>query len=127
MTVVQNNTIDSFAIGDNLTITRTIPVAITDTVSTAWFMVKRSYSDSDANALIAKTITAVDTAEGWIEDTGTDGESIVHFYLSQVDTSELTPFSSYPYSIKVKYVNAKVETYELGFITGLPAVKQGNT
>lgn len=126
---ITDGRIDDFVAGDDLEIERSIssiPEGIS--IDTAWFMVKRKFSDSDANALISKTITNSNTANvGWIEDTGTDGDGLIRFYLTQAETALLTPFSEYQYSIKIKMDNGKVNTPERGVFIAEPAVKKGNT
>jgi len=121
--------IDDFVAGDDLEIERTIssiPSGIL--IQTAWFMVKRKFEDSDATALISKTITVINTASiGWIEDTGADGIGLIRFYITQTETALLTPFSEYQYSIKIKLDNGKVNTPERGVMIAEPAVKKGNT
>ena len=120
--------INNFVNGDDLEIERSvisIPTGVL--LQSAWFMVKRKYSDSDTDALISKTITTVNVAGvGWIEDTGADGTGLIHFYLTPTETALLTALSEYPYSIKIKLNNDKLNTPELGVIVASPAVKQGS-
>jgi|SwirhirootsSR3_FD_contig_41_13080324_length_1798_multi_3_in_0_out_0_3 hypothetical protein len=128
MTTVDGR-IDDFVANDDLEIERTIS-SIPDgiTIDTAWFMVKRKFTDSDDAALISKTISPSNTADvGWIEDIGTDGEGLIRFYLTQAETALLTPFSEYQYSIKLLLNNDKVNTPERGVMIAEPAVKRGNT
>lgn len=126
---IANGRIDDFVAGDDLEIERTIssiPEGIS--IDAAWFMVKRKFTDSDANALISKDITVANNAnEGWIEDNGTDGDGLIRFYISQAETALLTPLSEYQYSIKIRLDNGKVNTPEVGVIIATPAVKTGNT
>ena len=125
---VSNGRIDDFVAGDDLEVERmitAIPEGIT--ITTAWLMVKRKYTDSDVKAIISKTITSNNTAGiGWIEDTGATGEGTLRFYLTPEDTALLNPLSEYPYSIKIKLSNGIVNTPEVGIITSIPAVKQGS-
>lgn len=126
---IADGRIDDFVAGDDLEIERSIssiPEGIS--IDTAWFMVKRKFTDSDAAAIISKTITPSNTINvGWIEDIGTDGDGLLRFYLTQADTAILTPFSEYQYSIKLKLDNGKVNTPERGVMIAEPAVKKGNT
>lgn len=126
---ISDGRIDDFVAGDDLEVERTIssiPAGVL--IQTAWFMVKRRFDDSDAIALISKTITASNTANvGWIEDSGTDGSGLIRFYITQAETVLLTPFSEYQYSIKIKLDNNKVNTPERGVMIAEPAVKKGNT
>jgi hypothetical protein len=127
--MITDGLINDFVAGDDLEIERIISLIPTGIlIETAWFMVKRKFSDPDINALISKTITSSNTPNvGWIEDTGTDGEGLIRFYLTQADTALLTPLSEYQYSIKLKLNNTKVNTPERGQIIAEPAVKKGNT
>lgn len=126
---IADGRIDDFVAGDDLEIERSInsiPEGIS--IDTAWFMVKRKFTDSDAAAIISKTITASNLANvGWVEDVGTDGDGLIRFYLTQAETAILTAFSEYQYSIKIKLDNGKVNTPERGVIIAEPAVKKGNT
>ena len=126
---ISDGRIDSFVSGDDLEVVRTIagiPEGVV--LSTAWLMVKRKYSDPDSKALISKTITNSNTSGiGWIQDDGSlDGDGVILFYLTPAETALLTPLSEYPYSIKIKLDNGKVNTPETGKIVALPAVKQGS-
>src|SRR5687767_12479195 len=111
---ITDGRIDDFVAGDDLEVERSIssiPEGII--IETAWFMVKRKFTDADSDALISKTITSTNTANvGWVEDTGIDGDGLIHFYLTQVETALLTPLSEYQYSIKLKMDNDKVNTPE---------------
>lgn len=126
---INDGIINEFVAGDDLEIERTItsiPTGIL--IETAWFMVKRKFSDLDSEALISKTITTVNTTDvGWIEDTGSDGTGLIRFYITKIETALLTPLSEYQYSIKLLLDNDKVNTPERGTIVAEPAIKQGNT
>lgn len=127
--MIVSSIITDFAAGDDLEIQRTIDSIPSGTsLDTAWFMVKRKYSDPDADALITKTITsAIASGEGVINDNGiNDGMGQLSFYLSTTETGLLTPLSEYPFTIKLKLNNGKVGTPEGGVIIANPAVKQGN-
>lgn len=121
--------IDDFVLGDDLEIERSITSIPTGIViDSAWFMVKRKFEDTDAQALISKTISTVDTAGiGWIENTGGSGTGLIHFYITATDTALLTALSEYQYSIKLKFDNGKVVTPEIGVIVANAWVKQGST
>lgn len=126
---ITNGRIDDFVSGDDLEIERTIAAVPTGiTIVTAWFMVKRKFTDTDLEALISKTITSTNTVNvGWIEDQGSDGTGLIRFYLTQTETALLTPLSEYQYSIKIALSNDKVNTPERGVMVAEPAVKKGNT
>jgi len=125
---IANGRIDDFVNGDDLEIERTItsiPNGVL--IESAWFMVKRNYSDPDERAIISKVATHSNTAgQGWILDDGLgDGEATVRFYLTPADTELLYAYSEYPYSIKIKLDNGRLNTPELGTIVAYPWVKQG--
>ena len=127
---IANGRIDDFVNGDDLEIERTItgvPSGIL--VERAWFMVKHKYTDIDDDAIISKLATSINTADqGWVADDGSgDGEATIRFYLTPADTELLYAYSEYPYSIKVKLDNDRVNTPELGLIVAYPWVKQGAT
>ncbi len=121
--------IDEFVAGDDLEIERTIQAIPSGIViDTAWFVVKHKFTDSDDDAFISKAITISNVVDiGWIQDTGSLGNGLIHFYLTPVETALFTPLSQYPYSIKIKFSNGKLNTPEVGYIQALPAVKQGST
>lgn len=124
MSVIIAN-IDGFVVGDDLTLQETITVPSGTALLTAWFMVKRSVLDADVDALISKTITSGANTHGQITDIGTlDLTGVTLFYLTAEDTALLTPYSVYPYSIKVKLNNTKVFTPIKGSITAVSAVKK---
>jgi len=125
---IANGRIDDFVNGDDLEIERTItsiPSGVM--IEAAWFMVKRNYSDPDSKAIISKLATHSNTAgQGWIFDDGLDdSEATVRFYLTPADTELLYAYSEYPYSIKIKLDNERLNTPELGVIVAYPWVKQG--
>jgi hypothetical protein len=116
-------TIDSFVIGDDLTIERTITVPSGVTIANAWFTVKTGYDLADSNAFILKKITTNDVVgSGYISDTGADGTGKVAFYLTPIDTLKLTPYSEYPYDIQIIWSDNKKRTIELGVIVAYPQV-----
>lgn len=118
--------ITDFVIGDALQIQRTIQaIPSGQLVSKAWFTVKRKFSDTDINALIDKVITAVATADGVIEATGSNGTAIINFYLSASDTDNLTPLAEYKYAVKLLFASGQPYTPETGTIVALPRVREG--
>lgn len=127
---IADGRIDDFVNGDDLEIERTITAIPSGVfVEAAWFMVKRKYTDADVDAIISKLATDINTAgEGWISDSGSgDGSATIKFYLTPADTELLYAYSEYPYSIKVKLDNDRINTPELGTIVAYPWVKQGVT
>lgn len=114
--------IDSFVIGDDVTIERTITVPSGVTIANAWFTVKAHY---DAESLISKKITTINiVGSGYISDTGANGTGKIAFYLTPSDTLKLTPYSEYPYDIQLKWSDDKIKTTELGVIVANPQVTE---
>lgn len=125
---IANGRIDDFVNGDDLEIERTItsiPSGVL--IESAWFMVKHDYNDLDSQAIISKLATSINTiGQGWIIDlSASDGTATVRFYLTPADTQLLYPYSEYPYSIKIKLDNGKINTPEIGIIVAYPWIKQG--
>ena len=121
-----NGTINDFIQGDDLEIERTVS-SIPDGVliDTAWFTVKRKFSDSDADAVISKEITSALDTDGQITDTGVDGTGVIVFNLSPDDTASLTALKQYVYSIKIRLNNSRVNTPEIGIIMSNPTARNG--
>lgn len=112
--------ITNFVAGDNLTLERTITLVSGSSISHAWFTVKRSYSDSDDDAIIQKAITTVtQSGIGVVDDSD-------HFiiYVLPAETALLTPYSNYRYDMQVRLNTGDISTQELGIITALPQVTQ---
>lgn len=125
---IANGRIDDFVNGDDLEIERTITAIPSGVlIEFAWLMVKHNYNDLDSKAIISKIATGSNTIDqGWVFDTGLDdGEATVRFYLTPADTQLLYAYSEYPYSIKIKLNNGRINTPELGIIVAYPWVKQG--
>ena len=121
-------TIADFVIGDDLVIERSITtVPSGQTITDAWFTVKRKYSDLDVDALIQKEITPVLQATiGHIDDTGADGTGHLIFYLTPTDTLLLNPLSDYRYDIQLKLSGGSISTPEIGIITAFPQVTRSS-
>lgn len=112
--------ITSFVVGDDVDVTRNVTVS-SGLLSTAWLTVKKTYAAT--SGLIAKKITDTNiVGSGHISDTGSDGTGTIKFYLTQSETLRLHPLSEYVYDIQVLYTTGKIETVELGTITGNPQV-----
>lgn len=121
-------TITNFVAGDDFTIERTITaVPSGQTITNAWFTVKRKISDSDGLAVFQKTITSAANGDGQIDDTGADQTGHVVFYLLAADTELLTPYSDYRYDIQVKLSGGGISTPELGVITAFPQITQAES
>lgn len=119
-------TITDFVAGDDLTISRivnAIPAGIT--IAEAWFTVKRSFADTDLQAIIQKHITTVSQTNIGVIDDNAAGDTIGHlyFYLTAAETALLTPLSEYQYDIQIKTSDGKLNTPEPnGTIIALPQV-----
>lgn len=115
-------TVTDFAAGDDISIERTITtVPSGQTMTTAWFTVKRKVSDTDIQAVFQKEVTSSLVAgEGQIDDTGADGTGHIIFYVVAAETALLTPFSEYRYDIQVKLSGGGVATPEIGVIIAFP-------
>jgi hypothetical protein len=119
--------IADFAIGDDLTVERTVAIPSGTTLATVWFTVKRNYADINSAALFQKVITASGQLSGIIDDTGvTDRTAHFTFYLLPADTILLYPLSEYKYDIQLQLSNSKISTFELGVIYGQPQVTIGS-
>lgn len=115
--------IADFVAGDDFTIERTITaVPSGQTITNAWFTVKRTIDDADVLAIFQKTITSASTSSGQIDDTGADGTGHLYFTLLAADTVLLTPYSDYRYDIQIKLSGGGISTPELGFITAFPQI-----
>lgn len=120
--------ITGFAVGDDLEVYRTITnVPVGETVVAAWFTAKVAITDTDAEALFQKSITAVlDADQGVIADAGSSGTAILRFFLRPVDTETLgnpaRDISTFFYDIQVKTISGRIYTPETGKITAKPQV-----
>lgn len=116
--------ITDFVAGDDFTIERTLtPVPSGQTITNAWFTVKRKVTDIDAYAVIQKAITPIlVTSIGQIDDTGIDGTGHIVLYLIAAETVLLTPYSEYHYDIQVKLSGGAISTPETGIIIAFPQI-----
>ena len=122
-------TITDFAAGDDISVERTITtVPSGQTMTLAWFTVKRKISDSDAQAIFQKQITPSFAANiGQIDDTGADGTGHLLFYLVADNTELLTPYSEYRYDIQVKLSGGGIATPEIGVIVAFPQITRSES
>lgn len=116
--------ITDFAAGDDISVERTITtVPSGQTMTSAWFTVKRKVSDTDAQAIFQKAITSILSAgAGIIDDTGIDGTGHLIFYLVADNTELLTPYSEYRYDIQVRLSGGGIATPEIGVIIAFPQI-----
>jgi len=108
-----------FVGGDDLRITRTYTELQGGiTITKAYLTIKRrAKDDTDAEAVVQKTITATEQASGKIVDDDTTGGSIqLYFDLSNTDTAALTPLIAYHYDVQVITIGHAVYTCEKGVI-----------
>ena len=109
-----------FVGGDDLRITRTYTeLAGGILINKAYLTIKRrAKDDTDAQAVVQKTITAADGASGQILDNDTTGGSIRLFFdLTKDDTAALTPLIAYHYDVQVHTIGDEVGGVKFGMIT----------
>jgi hypothetical protein len=119
-----------FVGGDDLRITRTYTeLAGGILINKAYLTIKRrAKDDTDAQAIVQKTITAADGASGQILDNDTTGGSIHLFFdLTKDDTAALTPLIAYHYDVQVITIGNAVYTCEIGTITMRQGVTHAST
>ena len=115
-----------FVGGDDLRITRLYTeLAGGILINKAYLTIKRrAKDDTDAQAIVQKTINTSEQASGKIQDNDTTGGSIqLYFDLSKDDTAALTPLIAYHYDVQVHTIGNAVYTCEMGTIT----MRQGVT
>lgn len=118
--------INDFVAFDDFEIQRTVTIPSGTSIQKAWFTIKKKFIDLDSSAIISKLATSVQSSEGWVESVGSGGIGLVHFYLTPAETGMLTPYSEYPYSIKIQLATSlQVSTPETGLIIASPAVRRG--
>ncbi len=123
-------TISDFVQGDARELPRTVVVAdiLPDTLSKAWFTVKRRLTDSDADAIIQKTITAIVSLDGQIDNVGAaDANGHLVFYLSAADTNSLAAGVRYFYDIKALSTGGAATVLEEGRITARSPVTRASS
>lgn len=120
------------AIGDEIRIQRIytgLPTGIN--IVKAWFTVKRSERDTDANALFpSKVITTSLTAAGHITDADTaEGTIAMFFDLAKTDTGvgAVQPNIEYVYDVQVKVSDGAIHTLEKGTIAFIRGVTDAAT
>ncbi len=119
--------IDGFAQGDAFEIPRTILVSdiLPDTLSKAWFTVKRRQTDSDANAIFQKVITPTLASDGHIDEVGSDDENgHLYFIVTSTDTRSMAADIRYFYEVKVLSSGGYPKRMEEGRIMARAGVTQ---
>jgi hypothetical protein len=113
------------AIGNDFVVRRTYTTLPAGTVITkAWFSVKKSEKESDAQALIHKEITASPSANGHITTANTAGGTLaMYFEPSRNETINAKPDLQYFEGVRVLASDGKIHDMEKGtisFIRGIP-------
>lgn len=118
--------IKNIVIGDDRRIKRTYEDLPTgNIISQGWLTVKKKEKDSDAAALIQKSITTAATADGQITDADTAGGSIgMYFDLTDSETGSAKAGIDYVYDIQVKTSTGGLHTLEKGTISFIKQVTQ---
>lgn len=124
-----DSVIDTFVVGDDLKVDRTITnIPTGDTIAKAWFTVKRSEAAADVDAIFQKSIsTAYVQNQGQITNAGASGTGALFFELNAAATVLMTGDKAYYFDIQVKTVNGALYTPEKGTITGRKQVTQATS
>ena len=120
-----NSIIDDLVVGSDLWIRRPItglPAGVT--LSQAWLTIKENSTQTDAQAIIQKSITSAATSQGQITDTGADTAGELLFYLIPLDTEKLDPCLIYEFDVKVKLSDGRYSTPEKGQITPVARITE---
>ena len=98
------------------------------TISKAYWTVKASATDSDANAKFQVSITSSSTAAGQIIDGTTNGGSVeMAFIATHTQTLTLTPGQQYDYDVQVIDSNGQLFTLEIGTLCPQQGVTAATT
>ncbi len=123
-------TINDFVRGDSVQIPRTVTITdiLPNTLDKAWMTIKRRVSDSDAAAMLQKTITPVVSTDGHIDEVGSmSAAGHLYFLLTADDTNAMDPWRIYHYDIKVLSSGGHANTVEMGTITAAAAITQASS
>ncbi len=118
--------------GDAYQIPRFVDIAEIDpeTLSKAWFTVKRRLADADEDAVIQKSITTAVTDEGSIDNIGASSpmtDAHLFFLLTPDDTRALKVNHVYFYTIKVLSSGNAPKTIEGGRLQASEATTQAES
>lgn len=93
------------------------------TIATAYLTIKKSATQTDAQALVQKAITTSASAAGQITDALTTGGSIAMFFdLSKTDTLVFKAGVEYIYDVQVVLSTGEVHTMEVNTMTWINGV-----
>lgn len=107
--------IDDLVVGNAYALTRTITaVPSGDTLARAWWTVKRSEYDADADAIFQVEVTSTLAAAGQITDTGADNTGAVTLNATAAQTGKLIPKRIYAWDLQVLTTEGHVYTPESG-------------
>ncbi len=107
----------------NLGYTIDVTDVLPDTLSKAWFTVKRARTDSDNDAVIQKTIIPSLTIEGQIDSVGSVSEDgHLAFLLTADDTRAIGVGTRYYYDVKVRSSSGRIDVVDNGRIFSRPGI-----
>lgn len=110
--------------GDSFQVIRTVSgVPTGETITKAWFTIKASTSDVDANAKLQKIITESTSAGvGLISDNVAGSSASLRFDVGPADWSLMRATKTYHYDIQVKTSADGIYTLETGTFKSNPEV-----
>jgi len=111
--------IEDLVIGDDYDVRRTVTdIPEGATLTDGWLTVKLEKTDADEEAVFQLHITAIESADGIIDDAGgsSSGSGSLHFQMNATNTALLSSRVSYYYDIAVLTNTVKRHTVEGGQI-----------
>lgn len=117
--------IDDLVCGDDYDFERTITLVPDDTeLAKAWLTIKRRPVDTDANAVVQKTITTTEVSgQGQITDSGAGDETAYLFFqLTAAETARLEPRRLYAIDVQVLTASGKKYTPLVGRVRPIAGV-----
>lgn len=120
--------IDGYVSGDPFKIPFTAEDWPSDRIlDTAYFTVKRKATDSDADAILQKTITEVESSDGQITATGSGKRADGVFIVDKTSSALIEPHKRYAYDIRLIANDATPFTLAMGNITMIQGVTNANS
>lgn len=115
--------------GDSFQIIRTVTgLPAGETIAQAWFTIKVSANDTDANAKLQKVITESTSAgTGVITDNVAGSSCSLRFDIGGTDWDLLRAGKSYRYDIQVKTSGGGIYTPEDGTFVAKPEITKATT